>query len=255
MTKLRVLDLFSGIGGFSLGLHRAGGFETAMFCEIEPFCQRVLAHNFPGVYIHDNICTLTPELIKAKCGEIDIICGGFPCQDVSSAGKRAGIREGTRSGLWAHYARLILDLRPKFAIMENVSGLLSLGMGTVLGDLAEVGYDAEWESIPASAVGAKHSRDRVWIVAYPTSVKGNGVSPNQCRKVFRPEFWSTQLRGQGNADTFGATPEPEWVIHQSGVGGVVDGVPNRVERLKAFGNSVVPQIPELIGYSILEAQK
>jgi DNA (cytosine-5)-methyltransferase 1 len=163
---LNVLDLFSGIGGFSLGLESTGGFKTVAFCEIDRYCQRVLAKQWPGVRIYDDIRTLTATALRRDGIAIDVIAGGFPCQDLSHAGKRVGI-EGARSGLWSEYARLIGELRPRYAIVENVTGLLSLGMGTVLGDLAEIGFDAVWDCVPACAVGAPHRRDRVWLVAYP----------------------------------------------------------------------------------------
>lgn len=158
---LKVLDLFSGIGGFSLGLERTGGFKTVAFCEIEEFPRRVLAKHWPGVPIHRDVKELRAEHV----GAVDVICGGFPCQDISFAGKGAGI-QGARSGLWSEYARLIGELRPSFVIVENVGALLGRGLHVVLGDLATLGYDAVWHCIPASAVGAPHRRDRVWIVAY-----------------------------------------------------------------------------------------
>lgn len=165
--KLRVLDLFSGIGGFSLGLERTGGFETVAFCEIEPYPRAVIAKHWPGVPIYDDVRTLTADALLRDGIAVDVICGGFPCQDLSFAGKRAGL-EGARSGLWREYARLIGELRPRFVIVENVPGLLTLGMGAVLGDLAALGYDATWDCIPAAAVGAPHRRDRVWLVAFNT---------------------------------------------------------------------------------------
>jgi len=164
MKKLRVLDLFSGIGGFSLGLERTGGFETVAFCEIEPYPRAVLAKHWPDVPIYDDVRTLTADALRQDGIAVDVICGGFPCQDVSFAGKRAGL-EGARSGLWREYARLIGELRPRFVIVENVPGLLNLGMGAVLGDMAALGYDATWDCIPAAAVGAPHRRDRIWLVA------------------------------------------------------------------------------------------
>ena len=168
MNKLRVLDLFSGIGGFSLGLECAGGFETVAFCEIEDYPRRVLAKHWPGVPIYEDVRTLTADTLARDGIAVDVICGGFPCQDVSFAGKRAGL-EGDRSGLWVEYARLIGELRPRFVIVENVPGLLSLGMGAVLGDMAALGYDATWDCIPASAIGAPHRRDRIWLVAHSAS--------------------------------------------------------------------------------------
>jgi DNA (cytosine-5)-methyltransferase 1 len=175
--KLRVLDLFSGIGGFSLGLERTGGFETVSFCEIEPFPRRVLAKHWPEVPCYEDVRTLTAaRLVADGITGIDVITGGFPCQDISTAGKRRGIGEGTRSGLYSEVIRLLGDIRPKYIILENVANLLAGPteqpggwFGSVLGDLAEVGYDAEWHCIPASYVGALHQRDRIWIVAYPNS--------------------------------------------------------------------------------------
>lgn len=163
--KLRVLDLFSGIGGFSLGLERTGGFETVAFCEIEEYPRKVLARHWPKVPCYDDVRNLTADVLGRDRIAVDVICGGFPCQDISFAGKGAGLA-GERSGLWFHYARLIGELRPKFVIVENVAALLSRGLADVLGSLAALGYDAEWHCIPASAVGAPHRRDRLWIVAY-----------------------------------------------------------------------------------------
>ncbi len=167
---MNVLDLFSGIGGFSLGLERAG-MRTVAFCEIEPHARAVLNKHWPDVPCHDDITSrqFTP-------GEADIVCGGFPCQDISLAGDGAGLA-GERSGLWRELLRAIRVVRPRYAIVENVAALLSRGMGTVLGDMAEVGYDAEWHCIPASAVGAPHRRDRVWIVANAGSEQHEGGSP------------------------------------------------------------------------------
>jgi DNA (cytosine-5)-methyltransferase 1 len=185
--KLRVLDLFSGIGGFSLGLDRArtpcgnAGFETVAFCEIEPFPRKVLAKHWPEVPQYHDVTKLTGDILRRDGISVDVITGGFPCQDISCAGKQAGISEGTRSGLWSEIVRLIGELSPRFVIVENVAALLSGPseqrggwFGSILGDLAECGYDAEWENIPAAAVGAPHRRERVWIVAYPRISDGAG---------------------------------------------------------------------------------
>jgi len=164
---LKVLDLFSGIGGFSLGLERAG-FETVAFCEIDKKAQKVLRKHWPHVPIFEDVSKLSAEELHERGIAVDVICGGFPCQDISVAGKGAGL-EGERSGLWSEFARLIGELRPRYAIVENVSALLGRGLDRVLGDLAQIGYDAEWHCIPASAVGAPHRRDRIWVIAYPNS--------------------------------------------------------------------------------------
>ena len=167
---MKVLDLFSGIGGFSLGLERAG-FETVAFCEIEEYPRKVLKKHWPDVPIYEDVRNVTREQLEADgIGRIDVITGGFPCQDISVAGKQAGIT-GERSGLWGELARIISEVRPRYAIVENVTALLSGDrggwFGRVLGDLAEIGYDCEWHCIPASELGAHHHRDRVWIIAYP----------------------------------------------------------------------------------------
>jgi len=171
--KLKVLDLFSGIGGFSLGLERTGGFETVAFCEIEPFPRKLLKKHWPEVPQYEDVTKLTGDILKRDGISVDVITGGFPCQDISCAGKQAGIKEGTRSGLWSEIVRLVGELSPRYVIVENVAALLSGPseqrggwFGRILGDLAECGYDAEWENIPAAAVGAPHRRERVWIVAY-----------------------------------------------------------------------------------------
>ena len=166
---MRVLDLFAGIGGFTLGLERAG-FETVAFCEIEPYAQKVLAKNWPGVPIYDDVRTITADRLASDGIGVDVITGGFPCQDISVAGNQAGIADGTRSGLWSECARLIGELRPRYAIFENVTNLLNGERGAwfkrVLWDISQIGYDAEWHCIPASELGAHHHRDRVWIIAY-----------------------------------------------------------------------------------------
>lgn len=170
MKKLTVLDLFSGIGGFSLGLEKTGGFETVAFCEMKPHAQAVLAKNFPGVPCHSDVTTY-----DFKQGEADVLTAGFPCQDISFAGIGAGLA-GARSGLYREVVRALRVVRPRYAVLENVAALLSRGLGTVLGDVAEVGYDAEWHCIPASAVGAPHRRDRIWIIANSRSEQHEGHS-------------------------------------------------------------------------------
>lgn len=178
---MKLLDLFSGIGGFSLGLNRAG-FETVAFCEIDPWCRRVLAKHWTGVPAYDDIRDLSAARLRADGIErIDAICGGFPCQDVSLAGKGAGL-EGERSGLWREYARLLGELRPRYAIVENVGALRARGLAAVLADLAALGFDAEWHAIPAAAVGAPHLRDRVWIIAATADADSFGVRDESGRR-------------------------------------------------------------------------
>jgi len=170
---MKHLDLFSGIGGFALAA-RWVGWETVGFCEIEPYCQKVLRKHWPDVPIYEDVTKLDGHQI----GPVGLITGGFPCQDISYAGKGAGIR-GERSGLWTELHRLIGELRPDYAVLENVSALLSRGLDVVLGDLAEIGYDAEWHCIPASHVGAPHIRDRVWVIAYPQHSNTDSTGPHR----------------------------------------------------------------------------
>jgi DNA (cytosine-5)-methyltransferase 1 len=298
MTKLRVLDLFSGIGGFSLGLERTGGFETVAFCEINPFCRKVLAKHWPKVRQYEDVRELTAERLAADGIAVDVICGGFPCQDISSAGTGAGI-EGERSGLWSEIARLAGELRPQFVIVENVAALLGRGLDRVLGDLAALGFDAEWHCIPASAVGAPHRRDRIWIVAYPGHIGGQ-TTRGECSVTARANScWGYDGSGsEGDAprevavrcarENTSHVADPECGRLQSGhveragastivpaafgrhcgggelgspwrsepeLGRVAYGLPNQVDRLRALGNAVVPQIPELIGRAILAAEQ
>lgn len=168
MTRLRLIDLFSGIGGFSLGLERSGGFKTVKFCEMEPHARAVLAKNFPDIPSHEDVTTY-----DFREGEADAISAGFPCQDISFAGSGAGLA-GSRSGLYREVIRAIRVVRPKFAVLENVAALLSRGLDTILWDLAEIGYDAEWHCIPAAAVGAPHRRDRIWIIAHARGEQHEG---------------------------------------------------------------------------------
>jgi len=153
-------SLFAGIGGFDLGLERAG-MRCKWQVEINPYAQAVLKKHWPDVARHDDVTTFPPE----GDWSVDVICGGFPCQDISVAGKGAGL-SGARSGLWYEFARIIRQIRPQWVIVENVRAFTSRGIDTVLGQMADLGYDAEWHCIPACAVGAPHRRERIWIVAH-----------------------------------------------------------------------------------------
>jgi DNA (cytosine-5)-methyltransferase 1 len=165
--KLQVLDLFSGIGAYALGLERAG-MKVAAFCEIDPFCRRVLRKHWPDTPIYDDVTKLSGDALRRDGIAVDVICGGWPCQDISPAGTGSGL-DGARSGLWSEVSRLAGELRPRFLVLENSSNLLSINRGAdfgrVLGDLAALGYDAEWHCLPAAAFDAPHIRDRLWIVA------------------------------------------------------------------------------------------
>lgn len=216
---------------------------TVAFCEIEPFCRSVLRKHWPHVPIYDDVRELTAARLRADGIAVDVICGGFPCQDVSRSGRGAGMA-GARSGLWSHYCDLICELRPQFVIVENVAALLDGGAGRVLGDLAEIGYDAEWHCIPAASVGAEHERDRIWIVSYPHVQHGEA----RMGVLTLNEATLRAARDRNRASVWLAStlPPPR----------VVDGSAiwmDRRQRTEAIGNAVVPQIPELIGRAIMSA--
>ncbi len=175
---MNVVSLFAGIGGFELGLERAGMNVVAQ-CEISAKCRHLLATHWPGVQQFGDIREMRAADVPQR---VHVICGGFPCQDISFAGKGAGLA-GERSGLWSEYARLIGEFRPDYVIVENVAALLGRGLGDVLGDLAALGYDAWWDCIPAAAVGAPHRRDRLWIIAYPRSQQHEGYGDALRRAV------------------------------------------------------------------------
>ena len=162
MKPITILDTFAGIGGFSYAADKlVGGFKTTQFIEINPFCQKILNKHWPKIPIHDDINTFS-----AGIGQFDLICGGFPCQDISVAGNQKGITEESRSGLFYSLMRVIRMVRPRFVVMENVAAILNNGLDIVLGELSQAGYDAEWAVISASSLGACHKRSRWWCVAY-----------------------------------------------------------------------------------------
>ena len=233
-------SLFAGIGGLDLGLERAG-----MVCkwqvEINPFCQKVLAKHWPNVRRYGDITQLTGDELEA----VDLIAGGFPCQDVSTSGRRRGIT-GPRSGLWAEYFRLICDLRPGLVLVENVAGLLNAGgMQRVLGDLASIGMDAEWESISASHVGAPHHRQGIFILAHAHGDRLDSCRVLSQRKTQFP-FWDR------HALYYPPDAGGRWPVPYGRVFGVADGLSSGLDGLRSYGNAVVPQVAEWIGRQILE---
>jgi DNA (cytosine-5)-methyltransferase 1 len=303
------LDLFAGIGGFALGAYWAGlRFDRHYFSEVDDYAIRVYQQRFPDAEPLGDIRAIRGADLTA--GDW-IIAGGFPCQDISVAGKGAGLA-GERSGLWYEYARLIGELRPRFAIMENVGALAFRGLDAVLGSLAALGYDAEWQDIRASDVGAPHRRERLWIVAYPDAMHSAGsaepreqleraAQPGRSGEdgmeagtdvaypsskgfqVGRQSQWpegnakakagmesESERCGEAMADSpnggdvrrYGelesaqgqvrehrGSPQNgswEWWAVEPDVGRVAHGIPARVDRLKCLGNSIVPQIAEMI---------
>jgi DNA (cytosine-5)-methyltransferase 1 len=241
---MNVLDLFSGIGGFSLGLERAG-MRTVAFCEIDPYCRAVLRRRWPGIPCYEDVRDLSGQRLwdDGNTVSIQVICGGFPCQDISRAGNGAGIT-GERSGLWSEYRRLIGDLRPQFVIVENVAALLERGIDVVCGDLAGFGYDAEWSIVSSCAFGASHMRQRMFIVAYPHSEHGRSGLRDSSARPYRPlqeidGFEGSRARAQARME------------NPSELYGGADGVPFGMDRNRAVGNSVDPAIAEIIGRAIM----
>lgn len=272
MSKLRVLDLFSGIGGFSLGLERTGGFETVAFCEINPARRADLAEVWPGVPIFEDVRALSAE----EVGQADVITGGFPCQDISTAGRKAGIT-GERTGLFSEIIRLAGDIRPGVIVLENSADLLTGDGGGwarhVFGQLATLGLDIEWHVIPAAGLGAPHVRERVWIIATDPSrfVKAQRghklffgrrftrswetaavVADHYCERELQSGWVFTDKRGRTVHHPEHAWPEV-WHEKLSSLRSMDDGLPAGLATAAShrFGNAVVPQIPELIGNAIL----
>ena len=230
-------SLFAGCGGMDVGLE-AAGMQCRWQVEINPFARRLLERHWPNVPKYGDVT----ELIGDRLEWVDVIAGGFPCQDLSLAGKRAGI-DGKRSGLWAHFARLIGEIRPRFVLIENVTGLLdNEPMRRVLGDLSALGFDAEWRMLRASDFGAPQQRQRVFTLAYPNTLNGAaGMGP------FKD--WTPPVFVASNPERSGF-----WIQASNLVARMGDGVSQELYRPRGecIGNAVVPQVAEWLGRQILE---
>lgn len=236
---LRMLDLFSGIGGFSYaGEKLVGGYETVAFCEYDKHAQKVLRKHWPDTEIIDDVRELANDADRFR-GLVDIVVGGYPCQPFSLAGVRRGDKDDRH--LWPEMLRIIQAVRPTWVIGENVAGHISMGLDEVLSDLQNSGYQARCFVIPAVAADAHHRRDRCWIVGYADSQRLQGVGQK------RGDEGSAGLCG-GKARWEKSFWEPE-----PSVGRVANGVPGRVHRLRQLGNSIVPQVAARILYAIREA--
>lgn len=254
--QLTMGSLFAGIGGFDLGFERAG-FKTIWQVEIEDYCRRVLARHFPDAERFGDI----RECGSHNLDPVDVITGGFPCQDVSqNRTNGAPGLEGERSGLWSEMLRIICELRPRCVVVENVSALLYRGIGRVLGELAESGYDAEWDCIPAAAVGAPHIRDRVFILAYPRCELGSFPVCRfyGCNELVQQGGDRGEAERGQNRKLIALVPgvhsgvAADWWRTQSRMARSADGIPDRLDRLHGVGNAVVPQIAEWIARRLAE---
>jgi len=266
---MKVGSLFAGIGGFDLGLDRAG-MRVAWQCEIDPDARAILSKHWPEVPCYGDIRSIDWSDVEP----VDLICGGYPCQPFSHAGSRQGSDDPRH--LWPEVARCVRELRPRYVLLENVAGHLSLGFGSVLGDLASLGYDAWWDCIPAAAVGAPHLRDRVFVVAWridgDTDDKGQpaGAEHDETPRMPRDCGVDTDADGRRyniktekpdrqRTETCGVCSDRirKWESPISPVRRVDDGVPARLDapRLRGLGNAIVPQIPEMIGRVIMEIEQ
>ena len=281
MNKIQVLDLFSGIGGFSLGLERAG-FETVAFCEIDKYCRLVLQKHWKDIKIYNDVREITRQQYEQDGLELpEIITGGFPCQPFSVAGRQKGSRDNRY--LWPEMFRIIKEFKPRWIIAENVRGIINIQDGVVFegvhADLESQGYETQTFNIPAAGVGAPHRRERVWIVANSRcTIRGQQSTRN--KESIGPET-SQETKRSADSDSVARSSEREKIMANSkrvyvqgqhdgsgkeqsrrggwwevepNVGRVADGLPGRVHRLKGLGNSIVPQIAEEIGKAILKAE-
>lgn len=237
---ITVGSLFSGIGGLDLGLEQAG-MKTVWQVEFDDWARGKLGENFP----HTEKFKDVREVGKHNLRAVDLICGGFPCQDISDAGRRAGI-SGKRSGLWSEYYRIICELRPRYIIVENVAALLGRGFGTVLGNLAASGYDATWDVLPAAAFGANHIRERVFLVGYDTNAAGD-----KQRSI--GDVWSK--RAVQSTAFYRGTNKGTWWETEPAMDRVVNGFPDRLRIHKGLGNAVCPPVAKWIGERIIEFDK
>jgi DNA (cytosine-5)-methyltransferase 1 len=246
---LNGLDLFSGIGGLTLALSE--WVNPITYCEIEPYAQGVLAsrmseRRLPIAPIWDDVRTLSASVLPIKP---DIIYGGFPCQDISVAGRGKGLA-GERSGLYFEISRLVSELRPTFVFLENVPAIRSRGLDAVLKDLADQGYDLRWTDLSAAEVGANHKRNRWWLLGYS---KHNGSFASQEQRGIDQAI-QHDTQGQNQASQFEGTDtsrvlpselnsntsNDSWWSVEPNVDRVVNGLPHRVDRIKCLGNAVVP---------------
>lgn len=282
---IKIGSLFSGIGGFELGLERAiPNSETVWQCEQDAYCQKILAKHWPNAIIYDDVRTINNQVES-----IDILCGGFPCQDISIAGEQRGIHEGKKSSLWWEMHRIIGILEPRIIVLENVAAITSVGGTDVIGSLAQIGYDCQWSIISAAQCGAPHRRNRWFCIAYPHSKRpgqtrdwrtsqkiGQGSDIQQwrpqnetssntnCTSSQRRRIPSrTQQKDQDTScETGGTSFWKESEIPESTICGMDDGIPtgldrttrrNNRHRLKALGNAIVPQCSQWIGSQLVNS--
>lgn len=261
---MKVLDLFSGIGGFSLGLERAG-METIAFCEIDEHCRRVLKKHWPKIPIFEDVKTLIimPDDTKVdgtdhiKEKEIDVICGGYPCVGHSAAGQKDGFKN-VKSKLWEEYHRLVREIKPKYCILENSPNLRGTGLVELLKAFNEIGYNAEWQIVSAYFIGSPHQRERLYCVFWRKDLP-------YCDpfRSFRPDFekakgssWWWSMRRFTRDSLFRKIPsfKPKVLKFNDGISEGMD-LSQVEEEIKQMGNAVLPQIPYLIGKRLMDFER
>ena len=268
---MKIGSLFSGIGGLELGLEAALDGRVVWQVEQDEYCRRVLAKHWPDA---DRTITDVKLAGSHNLEEVDVICGGFPCQDISVAGKMEGIH-GERSGLWFEFQRVLSELRPSVAVLENVPAVTRYS-GVITGGLVEIGYDCEWQILSANDMGAPHLRKRWFCIAYLSDTErdvlrdkpgwlhgknGTGadvVTDNgtpQCVGDSTSPRLQEQRWTRTNAQKFSSLERPGWWAAEPSVGRVADGVPRRVDRLRALGNAVVPQCAYEVGRRVAEVMR
>lgn len=230
-------SLFSGIGGFELGAYWAG-IETTWNCEILPYQRRILKQHYPSTYQYNDIKELrNPEYV-------DIISGGFPCQDISNSGTKKGIK-GHRSGLWGEMFRIAREVRPKYLVIENSSALIIRGFERVLCDLAEIGYNAEWQCLSGKQFGTQHRRERIYCIAYSDGIRQ--------QTFLQPSYFGIKAVKNWEADSLSFSMPNEWLNRPGDSFTIRRGndVPNKLHRIKGCGNAVMP----VIAYYLFECIK
>lgn len=235
---MRVGSLFSGIGGFDLGFTVAG-FEIAWQVELDPYCRAVLAKHWPDVPRYNDIREVGSGVLQP----VDVIVGGFPCQDLSVANARGEGLDGKDSGLWWEMLRVVSELQPRYIVVENVPRLINGGLDRVCGSLAEIGYSSEWNIISGADVGAPQIRERAWIISYPNRIAGAQRNSYPQRGV-EDRIGANTIR-HGLLGGWETEPPPVRIS---------DGVPNRVDRLRGLGNSCIPHIAATIAQLIQERE-
>ena len=250
---IRVGSAFSGIGGFELGVEQSWnhlGVKTVWQIEKDSFCQQVLKKHWPNATLHEDITTIEPSSLEP----VDVIIGGFPCQDISIAGKQKGVNEGEKSGLWWKLWNIIGELRPRILILENVSNIIRVGGSEVLGSLSEIGYDSEWQIIRASDFGAPHRRARWFCVAYHSANTGGKTGQKQSINTGRLE---TAHRSKCGIYKSGGNIRTGSDFQSIPFGSVVcrmdHGISNRIHRIRSLGNAIVPACSKWVADQVLQS--